>query len=147
MTLDLILFALRVASGFSLLLFLGGLFVLLWRDYHSSTLQAQVNRRSYGQLLTLTKVDDAYTPTGKQHKLLPVTSLGRNPTNHVVISDSFASGEHAQIILRDGRWWLEDRDSRNGTLLNQEPITTPVIVTDGDIIGIGNFSFQIVLTH
>lgn len=146
-TLDWVLFALRIASGLCLLAFMSGLFIILWRDYRSAAIQSQINRRSYGQLIALTSIDDTYTPTGEQYPLLPMTSLGRNPTNHIVIQDSFASGEHAQLTLRDGQWWLDDRDSRNGTLLNQEPITTAMIVTDGDIIGIGNVSFQLVLTH
>lgn len=147
MTLDWTLFVLRVASGLCLLGLLMAFFVVLWRDYRSAAWQSQLNRRSYGHLIALVQVDDALVPTGEQHPLLPITNLGRNPTNNIVIQDTFASGEHAQVTLRDGQWWLQDRDSRNGTLLNQAPITAPMIVTDGDIIGIGNTSFQLVLTY
>ena len=37
------------------------------------------------------------------------------------ISDPYASGEHSLVAWRSGQWWLEDRDSRNGTLLNAFP--------------------------
>ena len=45
--------------------------------------------------------------------------------------------------MRNGQWWLEDRASRNGTLLNGVPVQQPVIVTDGDVIGIGNYHFRL----
>jgi pSer/pThr/pTyr-binding forkhead associated (FHA) protein len=77
-------------------------------------------------------------PTGEVYPLRPLTSIGRSPTNSIVISDNFASSEHALISLKEGRWWLEDRNSRNGTVLNGEAISSPIIVTDGDIISIGN---------
>ncbi len=81
------------------------------------------------------------SPTGQTYPLLPLTSLGRSPTNTIPISDDYASGEHALVALRSGQWWLEDRQSRNGTTINGMPITQPVIITDGDIIGVGSVSF------
>ena len=59
------------------------------------------------------------------------------------MEDTFASSEHASITLRNGQWWLEDRNSRNGTLLNEEPVTVPVIVTEDDIISIGTHHFRL----
>ena len=82
---------------------------------------------------------------GRLIPLLPLTSLGRSPTNTIPIHDNYASGEHALVALRGGQWWLEDRQSRNGTMINGMPITQPVIITDGDIIGVGNLSFRLEL--
>jgi hypothetical protein len=143
MTLDLILFGLRLVSGGLLLVFLGALFVVLWRDYHSTSTQAQISRRVYGQLIELTEVDGMYTPAGKTYPLLPLTTIGRSPTNTLVVDDTFASSEHASITLRNGQWWLEDRNSRNGTLLNEEPVTVSVIVTEDDLISIGTHHFRL----
>ncbi|MCA9893972.1 MAG: FHA domain-containing protein, partial [Anaerolineae bacterium] len=41
--------------------------------------------------------------------------------------------------------WLEDRNSRNGTSLNGERIDGPIIITHGDVVGIGNFGFRLEL--
>jgi pSer/pThr/pTyr-binding forkhead associated (FHA) protein len=90
-------------------------------------------------------VENRYIQTGEQFPLRPLTSIGRSPTNSIVITDNFASSEHALISLRDGRWWLEDRNSRNGTLLNEEPISGSVIITDGDIISIGTTHLRLTL--
>jgi len=142
---DLILFLLRLASGTLLLLILLTVFVIIWRDYRATVEQLQSNRRIYGQLITLQEIDGSYVMLGENYPLRPLTMLGRSPTNHIVIADSFASSEHAQVILRNGQWWLEDRHSRNGTTLNELPISGPIILTDGDIIGIGNRRFQLEL--
>jgi pSer/pThr/pTyr-binding forkhead associated (FHA) protein len=46
-------------------------------------------------------------------------------------------------MLRNGVWWLEDRQSRNGTRLNGIEVEQPVIVTDSDIIHIGTKHFRL----
>ena len=55
---------------------------------------------------------------GAEFPLLAITSLGRAPTNTATLPDETTSLEHALIHLREGQWWLEDLDSRNGTRLN-----------------------------
>ncbi len=137
------LFVLRVLSALVLMTLLGILFVAIWREYQATLQLTQRARRSFGTLVALAKLEQQLVPTGAQHALLPFTSIGRSPTNSIVINNTFASGEHATITLRDGQWWLEDRKSTNGTRLNDEPVTASVIVTDGDIIGIGNSYFRI----
>lgn len=140
---DLILFLLRLVSGGTLVTLMAAVIMILWRDYRATIEQLEANRRIYGQLVALQEIDGQYIVTGHTYPLRPVTSLGRAPTNNVVIQDNFASGEHAQIMLRNGQWWLEDRRSRNGTTLNELPITTPTVMTDGDIVGIGSRRFRL----
>lgn len=145
MSLELILLGLRIASGLLLIGLLFAVIWIMWRDMLAVSAQAQIHRRVYGHLVQLANIGSDYIPTGETHRLRPLTNLGRSPTNHIVIDDATASSAHAMISLREGHWWLEDKNSRNGTLLNGEPITAPTIVTDGDIVSIGNAHFKIVL--
>lgn len=145
MTTDVILFLLRLISGLALIAFLVALFVILWKDYRSAVQQVSANRRVYGQLIVLRELDGHMLASGETYPLLPLTSLGRAPTNSIIISDSFASSEHAVVMLKNGQWWLEDRQSRNGTTLNGMPVTQSIIITDGDIIGIGKLHFRVEL--
>jgi pSer/pThr/pTyr-binding forkhead associated (FHA) protein len=69
--------------------------------------------------------------------LQAVTSLGRKPSNSIILDDDFVSGEHSLISWRDGRPWLEDVASTNGTFLNDAEVTRPVSISEGDIVGIG----------
>jgi len=139
------LFLLRLAGSIALLAFLGALYHALWRDVRITSMQIDAARRTFGRLISLDSTQTPPTPTGKTYPLLPLTSIGRSPTNTIPIDDTFASAEHALIALRSGTWCLEDRQSRNGTTLNDLPVTEPLIVTDGDVLGIGSHRFRIEL--
>jgi len=143
--LDSVLLLLRVLSSACLLAFLAVLAYSLWRDVQVSLQRMQHERRSYGRLLVLNKLDQEYLPSGQAYPLLPLTSIGRSPSNSIVIDQHYASSEHALIALRSGQWWLEDRNSRNGTLLNGDAVTQATILSEGDIIGIGNIYLRLTL--
>ncbi len=145
MDLSTSLFVLRVISAGLLLALLMAIALFLWRDLRSTANQMENERRVYGYLIAMQEHEGTLLPTGDLHPLLPMTSLGRSPTNTIVITDSTASSEHALLLRKQGQWWLEDRRSRNGTTLNWVPTTEPVIVTNGDVIGIGSMFFRIEL--
>ncbi|MBV9228961.1 MAG: protein kinase [Chloroflexi bacterium] len=71
-----------------------------------------------------------------------VTTIGRTNGNDLVISGRTVSRRHARLWFADGRWYLEDLQSANGTLVNSVRIHQPVVLNDGDII---NFGDEIVL--
>lgn len=144
---EVILLMLRVISGLLLLLFLAALFRILWREQRQATSDIETKRRSYGYLVVLREIDGHYHITGEKYALRPITSLGRSPTNTVPIADNFASSEHALVTLRQGQWWLEDRNSRNGTILNNVPVKQAVVLTEGDIIGIGQLRLRMELEN
>lgn len=142
MSTEVFLFLLRAVSGLLLFGFLGMLYWLIWREFKQTSQQIQSTRTTYGTLVAMAQFDDVYTQIGEKHPLLPITTLGRSATNSIIVNDDFASSEHARIVLKDGQWWLEDRNSRNGTLLNEEPILGNTILADGDIIGIGSYTYK-----
>jgi hypothetical protein len=145
MPVELTLFVLRVLSGGLLLIILFLLFLAIWRDYRSAVRQVESTRRVYGRLIELTDDDRDPNAAHRVFPLMPRTSLGRAPTNSIVLDDDFASSEHCVVALRGGQWWLEDRSSRNGTTINGVLINQPVIVTTGDIIGIWQLRFRLEL--
>lgn len=115
----------------------------MWRDYKSVADKVESSRRVYGQIIQLDTQDGQPLAASVSYPLLALTTMGRSPTNTIPIDDTFASSEHANIVLRNGQWWLEDRHSRNGTMLNGIPVNQPVIITDGDIIGIGRVRLRV----
>jgi pSer/pThr/pTyr-binding forkhead associated (FHA) protein len=121
---------------------------LIWRDWRATAGQIagvrQVSARSLGRLVVVQGGGTDLSP-GQAFALNVMTGLGRASSNTVIIEDPFASTEHALIYRRQGRWWLEDLDSRNGTLLNGERLRTPVIVATGDEVGIGGVRLRIEL--
>ena len=61
----------------------------------------------------------------------------------MVLNNGYASGEHALLSWRGGQWWLEDLGSRNGTLLNEAPLTDTAVVSAGDVISVGGTQLKL----
>ena len=147
MSIEVTFFLLRLLAGLSLASFLLALFVIMWRSLKQADLQYQSTHTSYGYLVPIDAPDDQMTQTEGRFILKRITTLGRSASNTIVISDDFASAEHARIVLQDGQWWLEDRRSRNGTRLNNDAVQGRTILTDGDVIGVGRHNFRLELLN
>ena len=63
--------------------------------------------------------------------------LGRHDDCDLVLDDTRASSHHARIYRDKTEWMLTDLKSTNGTLVNQQPVST-VILQDNDLIEIGD---------
>ena len=66
-------------------------------------------------------------------------TLGRDPSNAVVLDDPNVSRFHAVLNRVGDSVELADLGSRNGTRLNHELISTRAVVSPGSEIGIGPF--------
>ncbi|HEU5422965.1 MAG TPA: FHA domain-containing protein [Nitrolancea sp.] len=76
-----------------------------------------------------------------QGRAVPLTEervrIGRYPNNDIIIDHPTVSAYHAEVSLRpDGRHELVDRESRNGTRINGNPVRS-AILRDGDQITLG----------
>ena len=49
-------------------------------------------------------------------------TIGRAPTNAIVVKDERCSRNHAEVFQSQGQWTLRDLDSRNGTLVDGKRI-------------------------
>lgn len=68
--------------------------------------------------------------------------IGRKTGIQVVLPNMAISREHAMIVLKEGKWILEDLDSANKTYLNCEPIRKARIKS-GDIIQIADYVLEV----
>jgi hypothetical protein len=135
---DIFILGLRIAFIVLLYLFIFQVMRVIVRDLRQiGPAEAAQPRSKYGRLVVVEPGRSRLSP-GTVFTLQAVTSLGRKPSNTIVLDDDFVSGEHSLVSWRDGRAWLEDVASTNGTFLNETEITRPVPVAEGDIIGIGD---------
>jgi DNA-binding winged helix-turn-helix (wHTH) protein len=83
----------------------------------------------------------------KDGKRLPLgpgeNILGRESDEGCIRIDSpTVSRRHARIWISSSGVSLEDLDSKNGTYLKGEPVSTPVALADGDEIRIGSIALR-----
>jgi Nif-specific regulatory protein len=73
-------------------------------------------------------------------RLIPgqTVTIGRAPTNQIVLKDERCSRIHAELFLSEGRWTLRDLDSRNGTVVGDKLIKSDWVLRPGDVIRIGH---------
>src|SRR3954469_9117121 len=65
--------------------------------------------------------------------------LGRNPDCGIVIPVTSVSREHAQILRVQGKFFIEDKQSRNGTFVNNQAINQRTQLKNNDRIRICDF--------
>jgi hypothetical protein len=70
-------------------------------------------------------------------------SIGRSKEADVRIDDRYASSIHARVFSREGRFYVEDMNSTNGTLLNGATLHGEAEAIDGDTIQIGDTTFRL----
>src|SRR5881275_2720396 len=66
-------------------------------------------------------------------------TIGRVPGNDVVLPKGNVSKRHSRVVRQDGRFFVVDLKSTNGTYLNGRRITTPSVIRPGDKIYVGDF--------
>jgi FHA domain len=71
-------------------------------------------------------------------------TIGRSPECTISLpDDEFASAIHARIVQLEDGVYLEDLGSRNGTLVNAEPISSPKRLRRGDRFTVGRSIFEV----
>lgn len=68
--------------------------------------------------------------------------LGRNPTCEVFLTDEQVSRQHCQIEVEEGKSILTDLGSRNGTMVNGQPVQR-ALLNPGDYIQVGRTLLQL----
>ncbi|MGH9388412.1 MAG: FHA domain-containing protein, partial [Vicinamibacteria bacterium] len=81
-------------------------------------------------------------PTSAAKKEIPIVSrvisIGRDPSNDLVLSDSMVSRRHAILEHRDNQYILRDNNSSNGTMVNGDRVESEKPLRDGDLVAIGS---------
>jgi pSer/pThr/pTyr-binding forkhead associated (FHA) protein len=65
-------------------------------------------------------------------------SIGRAAGCQITLDDTYSSQIHARVFARDGAWQVEDLGSTNGTWLNRQKVSGPMVIKPGDRLQIGN---------
>jgi pSer/pThr/pTyr-binding forkhead associated (FHA) protein len=78
---------------------------------------------------------------GGESKRHPISSrvsyIGREEVNQVILPNEAISKKHAKLTFADGKFYIEDLSSSNGTFLNGTRVHTRTVLRNGDLIRLG----------
>lgn len=80
-------------------------------------------------------------PAEQRGRTFPLTeevTVGRAAGCQVTLDDTYASQLHARLFFRDGQLLVEDLGSTNGTWLNRQKVTGPLVMQTGDQLQVGS---------
>lgn len=87
-----------------------------------------------------------YDPERPAHRfaLLPGdNTLGAGHNNDIIIDRPAVSWNHALLICRNGKIFVQDSASTNGTFINRKRIDRPVQLQNGDALRFGNIDYHV----
>jgi CheY-like chemotaxis protein len=86
---------------------------------------------------------EAGGPTGKITVDRFPYVIGRRHASELRVSNPCVSRQHCRFFERDGRAWVEDLRSLNGTFVNEERLRGPRPLHDGDVIRVAYVVFKV----
>jgi pSer/pThr/pTyr-binding forkhead associated (FHA) protein len=107
-------------------------------DIHVEATHTYDNRQQEWKLTVLSGPDD-----GSEFNVIAgTTTIGRSPQNDIVLNSKQVSRAHARFINTSGSLRIEDRQSTNGTFVNDTRVTLQGL-ENGDHIQLGDTRMQI----
>ncbi len=132
----------RVLLSAALYAFLGWALWLLWQRIR---LQVRALAEAPSPSLTLRLAEISSDPAAESTFVFtrPEIIVGRQPGSDLHLDDSAISARHARLTYHHGQWWIEDLRSKNGTYLNQERISSQMVLTSGDELRFGGVALLV----
>ena len=92
--------------------------------------------------LVLEETTEAGLPAGTTYELRPGTVVGRRQSSDIWLNDTYMSSEHARLTIYEGRWWIADLGSTNGTFVNNARVDRPTALTPGAEVRFGRIRLR-----
>jgi len=85
-------------------------------------------------------LEDGVTQPFSEEKI----TIGRRTDNQVVLDADNISRNHVSIERQEGKYFIRDLESANGTYLNEQKVDLAEL-NDGDRVRVGNFTLTVSL--
>ena len=84
-------------------------------------------------------------------KVLPISLsqfvIGRDPQCHLRPASPMISKRHCALVQRDGKVFVQDFGSTNGTTVNDQPVKDEIELQHGDKLKIGPLLFEVLIVQ
>ena len=138
----IILLVLRLLMAISLYLFLGWVVLSLWQ-----------NLKFQKEIITSQQIPEIglrvkYQDDFQVHRYSkPAVTIGRGLDCECILTSEKVSEHHARVFFSQNQWWIEDLNSTNGSFLNQERLSEPTVVINGDQLRCGDVEIVILVEN
>ena len=73
----------------------------------------------------------------RETRIAGILTIGRSPSVSIPLEDKTLSREHTQVYPKDGKYFVRDLGSKNGTFVNGKLIHQPTQIKHGDRVRVG----------
>lgn len=80
---------------------------------------------------------------GRSFPLADELTVGRAAGCQVTLDDTYVSQLHARVFRREGKLFVEDLGSTNGTYLNRAKVAGPMVMSTGDRLQVGSVVLEL----
>jgi hypothetical protein len=130
---EVTILVLRILFALLLYLFLYRVMRVAWRELRELSYAPSRHVPTAARLVVVS-VPEPDPIEGRRIALEPLTTLGRGAGNTIVLADRGISAQHARLVQRGGRWWVEDLGSTNGTWVNGRRVERALALAPGDVL-------------
>ncbi len=109
-------------------------------DRSAPASSARPPRPSDGQRLTIREPGEL---AGMSFALDDEVTIGRAAGCHITLDDTFISQIHTRVFRRDGQVLVEDLGSTNGSYLNRDRLSAPMVMRQGDYLQVGSVVLEL----
>ena len=139
MSLEWIIFGLRLLASFILTIFLGVAFYLIWRQLRQTEARQIAGATgNVDQLRVIAAGEKQSLVVGQTVLLQPVMVLGHGSENTIVVNSVDGLAGQVRLSLRGDQWWLENLAQSESIKLNDDFFSEAHPLSYGDVISIGN---------
>ncbi|WP_411169120.1 FHA domain-containing protein [Clostridium sp. MB05] len=100
-------------------------------------------KKNYG-IEVLSVGENSSLEEGSILLLRGIITIGRKEGNTIKLTDQYASGNHAKIVVKNNEIIIEDLDSTNGVFINDEKVEGYAKIMANDKIRIGSAIFKVI---
>jgi pSer/pThr/pTyr-binding forkhead associated (FHA) protein len=138
----ILVFSLRLLLVLLSYTFLGWMIYTIFNDLKMDS--SQKTKQAIPPIILEAQIDEE--KSNRRFRQLEII-LGRDPSVDFPLDNETISLRHCKISHHNKQWWVEDLESTNGTYLNNEPVNTETIITNGDQLRLGKVEILITINQ
>jgi hypothetical protein len=134
----MVLLILRILMAICLYAFIGLVIYIVWKDLRQQAALASHSRIPSVRIMVPDSEPEQSFFIEKSEGF-----IGRDPACEAHLDEATLSSRHARLRYHHKQWWVEDLNSTNGSLLNDQPLLQAAVLESGDRLTCGKINLVV----